>query len=87
MEFGDPLGNRSILKPKRPTNEKKIKQSYKKEKGSDHLPNRKRKILKINIFTMKKTVPYMNQVVQVKEHQGFFLPSITHIDGSPRIQT
>ena len=38
-------------------------------------------------FYYNDTVPYMNQVVKVKEEHGFFLPSITHVDNSARIQT
>ena len=33
-------------------------------------------------FYYNDTVPYMNQVVKVKEEHGFFLPSITHVDNS-----
>jgi carbamoyltransferase len=38
-------------------------------------------------FDYTEDVPYMNQVVQVNEKYQKSLPSITHIDGSARIQT
>ena len=89
MEFGgESLGNRSILrKPKRPSNEISIKQSYKKREGFRPFAPMVKKNFQTYIFTMNDTVPYMNQVVKVKEEHGFFLPSITHVDNSARIQT
>jgi carbamoyltransferase len=38
-------------------------------------------------FDYKKEVPYMNQVVKVKEEHQSKLPAITHVDGSARIQS
>jgi len=38
-------------------------------------------------FDYKDDVPYMNQVVKVKEEHQKYLPAITHVDGSARIQT
>jgi carbamoyltransferase len=38
-------------------------------------------------FDYPQDVPYMNQVVKVKKEYHKELPSITHIDGSARIQT
>jgi carbamoyltransferase len=38
-------------------------------------------------FDYKDDVPYMNQVVKVKDKYKDRLPAITHIDGSARIQT
>ena len=38
-------------------------------------------------FNYQDTVPYMNQVVKVKQDHAKNLPAITHIDNSARIQT
>ena len=38
-------------------------------------------------FEIKKPVPYMSEVYQVKEEKKKILPAITHIDGSGRLQT
>lgn len=38
-------------------------------------------------FDVTDDVPYMNQIVQVKPEFKDKLPSITHVDGSARIQT
>jgi carbamoyltransferase len=38
-------------------------------------------------FESNDYVPYMNQVVKVKEEYRTQLPAVTHIDGTARIQT
>jgi carbamoyltransferase len=38
-------------------------------------------------FEMTDDVPYMNQVVKVKEEYRDKLPAVTHVDGSARVQT
>jgi carbamoyltransferase len=36
---------------------------------------------------MKDDVPYMNQVVKVKEQYKNILKAVTHVDGTARVQT
>ena len=38
-------------------------------------------------FTPNVEIPYMNQIVKVKENYQTKLPAITHTDGSARVQT
>ena len=38
-------------------------------------------------FTPNVEIPYMNQIVKVKENHRNELPAITHIDDSARVQT
>jgi carbamoyltransferase len=38
-------------------------------------------------FEMTDDVPYMNQVVQVKQQFRDILKAVTHVDGSARVQT
>jgi len=38
-------------------------------------------------FMMTNDIPYMNQVVQVRQSHRDELPAVTHIDGSARVQT
>lgn len=41
----------------------------------------------IKFFTVSEDIPYMNQVVEVREQYKDIIPSVTHIDGTARIQT
>jgi len=89
MEFGSrALGNRSILgNPCDPQMKSRMNRVIKKREGFRPFAP----IVKIEeqskYFEYKKEVPYMNQVVQVKEEYKKHLPAITHVDGSARIQS
>jgi carbamoyltransferase len=89
MEFGSrALGNRSILaNPRDPQMKARVNKVIKKREGFRPFAP----IVKLEVFTKyfdyKHSVPYMNQVVSVKEEHRKKLPAITHIDGSARIQT
>jgi carbamoyltransferase len=89
IEFGArALGNRSILaNPALPDMKDKINKVIKKREGF-------RPFAPMVTFEDQKTyfeysgfVPYMNQVVKVKEKYRDKLPAITHVDGSARIQS
>lgn len=40
-----------------------------------------------DFFESNQNIPYMNQVIKVKEEYRDKLPAITHIDGTARVQT
>jgi carbamoyltransferase len=82
------LGNRSILADPRNPNIKKIINSKIKRRESfrPFAPS----IIYEEVhkwFDIKKDVPFMSEVYQVKENKQKLLPGITHIDGSGRVQT
>jgi len=89
MEFGArALGNRSILaNPRDPQMKSRVNRVIKKREGFRPFAP----IVKIEeqtkYFDYKLDVPYMNQVVKVKQEHRKNLPAITHIDGSARIQS
>ena len=89
MEFGArALGNRSILgNPCDPQMKARMNRVIKKREGFRPFAP----IVKIEeqtkYFDYRKDVPYMNQVVKVKEEYRDKLPAITHVDGSARIQS
>ena len=89
MEFGArALGNRSILaNPRDPQMKSRLNRVIKKREGFRPFAPMVKEELSKAYFNYNDTVPYMNQVVKVKEEHGFFLPSITHVDNSARIQT
>jgi carbamoyltransferase len=89
LEFGArALGHRSILAD--PTNgemKSRINKIVKKREGFRPFAP----IVKLEdvstYFEWNKSVPYMNQIVDVKREFRNMLPAITHIDGTARIQT
>ncbi len=91
MEFGPrALGNRSILAdPRRADMKNKINKVVKKrEEFRPFAPSVK--LDKAHLFfdvNPMQEFPYMLFTVQVKEQHRDFLPAITHIDGSARLQT
>jgi carbamoyltransferase len=86
-EFGArALGNRSILgNPHLPDIRDRINRVVKKrEMFRPFAPSVTHEDYK-KYFVSEEDVPYMNQVVQVKN--GVNIPSVTHVDNSARIQT
>ena len=89
LEFGArALGHRSILAD--PTNgemKSRINKIVKKREGFRPFAP----IVKLEdvstYFEWNKSVPYMNQIVDVKREFRNMLPAITHVDGTARIQT
>lgn len=89
MEFGSrALGNRSIFaNPRDPQMKARVNKVIKKREGFRPFAPIVKEEERLKYFDYKPLVPYMNQVVQVKEEHIKNLPAITHIDGSARIQT
>ena len=89
MEFGSrALGNRSILaNPRDPQMKARVNKVIKKREGFRPFAPIVKEEVFTKYFDYKHSVPYMNQVVSVKEEHRKKLPAITHIDGSARIQT
>ena len=89
IEFGArALGNRSILaNPRDPQMKSRLNMMIKKREGFRPFAP----ICLLNslttYFDYDSEIPYMNQVVKVKERFRKQLPSITHVDGSARVQT
>lgn len=89
MEFGArALGNRSILaNPRDPQMKSILNRVIKKREGfRPFAPMVLEKASSI-YFDYNDTVPFMNQVVKVRDEHKHHLPAITHIDDSARIQT
>mgnify|MGYP000965736389 CR=1 FL=1 len=89
MEFGSrALGNRSILaNPCDPQMKSRVNRVIKKREGFRPFAPMVKIEEQTKYFDYQKEVPYMNQVVKVKEEHQSKLPAITHIDGSARIQS
>ena len=89
MEFGSrALGNRSILgNPCDPQMKSRMNRVIKKREGFRPFAPIVKAEEQTKYFDYIKSVPYMNQVVPVKEEHRQNLPAITHIDGSARIQS
>jgi carbamoyltransferase len=88
-EFGSrALGNRSILaNPTLDGMKDKINQVIKKREGFRPFAPMVIKEKQNNYFEMVDDIPYMNQVVKVKEEYIDILKAVTHVDGSARVQT
>jgi carbamoyltransferase len=89
IEFGSrALGNRSILaNPTFPDMKDKINRVIKKREGFRPFAPMVIKEKQHEFFDMVDDIPYMNQVVKVKEEYRDKLPAVTHVDGSARVQT
>jgi carbamoyltransferase len=87
MEFGArALGNRSILaSPLGETTKARLNQVIKKREGFRPFAPSCVESEADKFFEIKDTVPYMNQVMQVRSK--WKMPAITHADGSARVQT
>lgn len=89
LEFGArALGNRSILaNPCDPQMKQRLNRVVKKRENFRPFAPIVKEEDMTKYFDYKLSVPYMNQVVHVKEEHQKQLPAITHVDGSARIQT
>ena len=89
LEFGArALGHRSILaNPTMYHMRDRVNQVVKKREGFRPFAPMVTYDDQSTYFDYTEDVPYMNQVVQVNKKYQKSLPSITHIDGSARIQT
>ena len=89
MEFGArALGNRSILaNPRDPQMKSRLNMMIKKREGFRPFAPIVKKESQVTYFKYQRVVPYMNQVVKVKDDFVNKLPAITHIDNSARIQS
>lgn len=89
MEWGPrALGNRSILGDPRRSDMKDILNIKIKRRESfrPFAPS----ILRENVkewFEVDDDVPFMMQVYQIREEKRSFIPAVTHVDGSGRLQT
>ena len=89
MEFGArALGNRSILaNPRDPQMKSRLNKVVKKREGFRPFAPIVTRESQVKFFKYSRVVPYMNQVVSVKEEYRKKLPALTHVDGSSRIQS
>ena len=89
MEFGArALGNRSILaNPRDPQMKSRLNRVIKKREGFRPFAPMVLEESSSIYFDYEDTVPFMNQVVKVRDEHKHHLPAITHVDNSARIQT
>lgn len=89
IEFGArALGNRSILAdPTNPIMKDRINKMVKRREGFRPFAPMVTKERQSEFFEVRDDVPYMNQVVKVKKEYRDKLVSVTHVDGTARIQT
>jgi len=89
IEFGSrALGNRSILaNPMIPGMKDRINKLVKKREGFRPFAPMVTKERQREFFYINDDIPYMNQVVKVKEEYRNKLVSVTHVDGTARVQT
>jgi len=88
-EFGArALGNRSILaNPTLDGMKDKINKVIKKREGFRPFAPMVTKERQYDFFEMVEDIPYMNQVVRVKDEYVDVLKAVTHVDGTARVQT
>ena len=89
MEFGArALGNRSILaNPRDPQMKSRLNRVIKKREGFRPFAPMVSEQSSSLYFDYDDVVPFMNQVVKVRDEHKHNLPAITHVDDSARIQT
>ena len=89
IEFGArALGNRSILaNPTLDGMKDRINKVIKKREGFRPFAPMVLKDKQFEYFHMNDDVPYMNQVVKVKDKYKNSLKAVTHVDGTARVQT
>lgn len=89
IEFGArALGNRSILaSPIDPKMKDKINKVIKKREGFRPFAPMVVQDVQDKYFETNGDVPYMNQVVKVRDEFKSKLGAVTHVDGTARIQT
>ena len=89
IEFGArALGNRSILAdPTVPDMKDRINRVIKKREGFRPFAPMVSYESQHEYFESKEYIPYMNQVVNVKEKYRELLPAVTHVDGTARVQS
>jgi carbamoyltransferase len=89
IEFGArALGNRSILAdPTKPYMKDRINTLIKKRENFRPFAPMVTFESQFKYFDSKDFIPYMNQVVNVREEYKEKLPAITHIDGTARVQS
>lgn len=89
IEFGArALGNRSILAdPTKRGMKDRINKLVKKREGFRPFAPMVTEERQKEFFELKDDVPYMNQVVKVKKEYRDKLVSVTHVDGTARVQT
>ena len=89
MEWGPrALGNRSILADPRNINIREILnvKIKRREKFRPFAPSILEEETK-NWFEQEDKVPFMSKVFQVKNEKKYMIPSVTHVDGTGRLQT
>src|SRR6056300_1119841 len=89
MEWGPrALGNRSILADPRNDNMREILnvKIKRREKFRPFAPSILEEETK-NWFKIEDKVPFMSKIFQVKDEKKNIIPSVTHVDGSGRLQT
>jgi carbamoyltransferase len=88
-EFGArALGNRSILaNPLLDGMKDRINRVIKKREGFRPFAPMVIKEKQKQYFDVKDDIPYMNQVVNVKDEYKNILKAVTHVDGTARVQT
>jgi len=89
IEFGArALGNRSILaNPMVPDMQERINKVIKKREGFRPFAPMVIFDKQGEYFDSTEYIPYMNQVVNVKEKYRDKLPAVTHVDGTARVQS
>lgn len=89
IEFGArALGNRSILAdPTDPNMKDRINRMVKRREGFRPFAPMVTKERQHEFFETNDDIPYMNQVVRVKDEYRNKLVSVTHVDGTARVQT
>lgn len=89
IEFGArALGNRSILAdPTDPKMKDRINKMVKRREGFRPFAPMVTQERQKEFFEVVDDIPYMNQVVKVRDEYKNRLKSVTHVDGTARVQT